>query len=365
MDLGGRDYYSRDFYFSCIVTMGLPYQPILWNKNKKIYDKFLGTGVIVCLLCFVGFQWLLYPDITTETIIIRATATTAILLLHLILMIGPLTRIDKRYLPLLYNRRHMGVTMFLLAFVHGLFSIMQFHAKGDVHALVSVFTSNQNYMAVSAFPFQILGFFALIILLLMAATSHDFWLKNLSPRIWKSLHMLVYVAYLLTFAHVALGTLQYEDHPVYWILLIAGFLTICSLHLTVGWQEWKKLRSQKIGLATAGYYPVVSVHEIGEHEANVFFIKDQNIAIFKYDGKVAAVSNICTHLMGPLGEGKIVDGCITCPWHGYQYLPESGQSTSPFHADLPMYRVKVIEDQVWVNPIPLTAGTFAEPAQTN
>jgi hypothetical protein len=25
-----------------------------------------------------------------------------------------------------------------------------------------------------------------------------------------------------------------------------------------------------------------------------------------------------------LGEGKIVDGCITCPWHGYQYRPADG-----------------------------------------
>jgi hypothetical protein len=26
--------------------------------------------------------------------------------------------------------------------------------------------------------------------------------------------------------------------------------------------------------------------------------------------------------IGPLGEGKIIDGCVTCPWHGYQYLPD-------------------------------------------
>mgnify|MGYP003753304843 CR=1 FL=1 len=40
--------------------------------------------------------------------------------------------------------------------------------------------------------------------------------------------------------------------------------------------------------------------------------------------------NVCKHQMGPLGEGKIIDGCITCPWHGYQYLPANGQSPPPF-----------------------------------
>src|SRR5207244_11429254 len=57
---------------------------------------------------------------------------------------------------------------------------------------------------------RVLGFFALIILLLMAATSHDFWLSTLSPRIWKSIHMLVYVAYALVIMHVMLGAIQLE-----------------------------------------------------------------------------------------------------------------------------------------------------------
>ena len=42
----------------------------------------------------------------------------------------------------------------------------------------------------------------------MAATSHDFWLHNLSPYVWKSLHMGVYVAYGLLVLHVLLGVVQ-------------------------------------------------------------------------------------------------------------------------------------------------------------
>lgn len=39
----------------------------------------------------------------------------------------------------------------------------------------------------------------------MAATSHDFWLKNLTAPVWKRLHMLVYAAYALLLAHLLLG----------------------------------------------------------------------------------------------------------------------------------------------------------------
>src|SRR5204862_1578971 len=94
------------------------------------------------------------------------------------------------------------------------FGLIQFHALGNVNLLVSLFISNPRYGSVANFPFQALGFFALIILFLMAATSHDFWLRNLSAPIWKRLHMLVYLAYALLVAHVTLGALQSETSPV-------------------------------------------------------------------------------------------------------------------------------------------------------
>ena len=278
-------------------------------------------------------------------------------------MIGPLARLDIRFLPLLYNRRHLGVSMFLIALIHGVFSIVQFHALGDINPIVSVFTSNQNYQTISEFPFQILGFFALIILFLMAATSHDFWLKNLNPKVWKALHMGVYIAYGLLITHVALGALQYENSPRYWMILIIGFIAIASLHIIAGIKETKRLKELDNILVEEGFYEIASVEEIVENRAKTIFIEDQNIAVFKYDGKVSAVHNVCKHQMGPLGEGKIVDGCITCPWHGYQYLPENGQSPPPFKEKLSTYEVKIIKGKIWINPSPKPEGTFVEPAK--
>ena len=60
----------------------------------------------------------------------------------------------------------------------------------------------------------------------MAITSHDFWLHNLSPRIWKTLHMFVYLAYLLIIMHVMLGVIQYETNPVFVLILFIGAITL-------------------------------------------------------------------------------------------------------------------------------------------
>ena len=39
-------------------------------------------------------------------------------------------------------------------------------------------------------------------------------------------------------------------------------------------------------------------------------------------GKAHCISNICTHRGGSLGDGKLVDDCVQCPYHGWKF---SGQ----------------------------------------
>src|SRR6266536_5992790 len=171
--------------------MSVQYVAISWNRQKKLYDLALVSLLVLYLAVFIGVGAWRNPSATAETLVIRALGTAAFLLLNVVLCIGPLCRLDRRFLPLLYNRRHLGVTTFLLGLAHGGFALFQFHALGNVNPLVSLFISNPRYGNVGDFPFQALGFFALVILFLMAATSHDFWLRNLSAPVWKRLHMMV------------------------------------------------------------------------------------------------------------------------------------------------------------------------------
>jgi nitrite reductase/ring-hydroxylating ferredoxin subunit/DMSO/TMAO reductase YedYZ heme-binding membrane subunit len=336
--------------------MSAGYTAIGWNRQKKLYDWFIFGFCVLYLITFVFVTAFVNPDYTFETVLIRSTSTLAILLLHVILSIGPLARINKKFLPLLYNRRHLGVTMFCLAAVHGIFSIIQFHSLGNVNPFVSLFTSNTNFFSLSGFPFQTLGFFALIIFFLMAITSHDFWLHNLSPKVWKTLHMFVYLAYLLIVMHVMLGVIQYETHPVFVLLVSAGALWLVSLHLIAGRREVKK-DNKKFDLVKEGFVNVCGSGEFEEGRAKIFCIDKERIAVYKHENKLYAIHNVCKHQGGPLGEGKILDGCITCPWHGYQYLPHNGQSPPPFTEKVSTYDVKVYEGKVWLNPKSFAEGT--------
>lgn len=339
--------------------MAVSYKAILWNRQKRIYDWILLWSILLYIILFVVFQLLFHPEITPETMIIRATGTLGFFMLHIILMIGPLSRLSTRFLPLLYNRRHFGVSMFLIALVHSIFNIIQFHVLGDVHPILSVFVSNTDYFSLAQFPFHTLGFIALIILFLMAATSHDFWLNMLSPFVWKSLHMLVYVAYVLLVLHVMLGVIQRESAPLNIFILGMGVLLVTGVHIASGIKGIvRRTSEEKDG---EGYYLFCSLDDIPEDRAKVGIINGENIAVFKYQDKLSAINNVCKHQNGPLGEGKIIDGCVTCPWHGYQYRPEDGASPPPFKEKVSTYDLKLIHKQVWVNPVPFEPGTYREP----
>ena len=42
-----------------------------------------------------------------------------------------------------------------------------------------------------------------------------------------------------------------------------------------------------------------------------------------------------------MAEGRFVAGCLTCPWHGYQYRMEDGCSPPPFTEKIPTFKVRV------------------------
>ena len=350
--------------------MGVEYKTVQWNQQKKIYDFVLVGGVAAYLATFGVATEMLFPRVTDEIMIIRAFGTAAFVLLHIILCIGPLCRLNPKFLPLLYNRRHAGVTLFVLALAHAGMVVATYHAGSDTNPILSIFVSSPLNGSVSGVPFQPFGFFALVILFLMAATSHDFWLANLSAPVWKSLHMMVYVAYALLVLHVTFGVLQGEASRLYVVATALGLATVLGLHITAARKEIaldkdsekSEIGNRKSEIETEGFIDACAVADIPENRARIVCLSGERVAIFKYDGKISAVSNVCQHQNGPLGEGKIVFGCITCPWHGYQYVPETGASPPPFVEKVPTFNVRVKNGRVFVHPKPNPAGTKAEPA---
>ena len=342
--------------------MSHDYKAVQWTPFKRRFDLWMLAGVIAFLVVFVGVSALTQPDgesFTPVQIIIRAMGTLAFLMLTFILCIGPLARLSNRFKPFLYNRRHLGVMTFFIALVHAALVVLWYHGFSEVNPLVSLLISNPRYESLAGFPFESLGLVALIILFLMAATSHDFWNANLGPGVWKALHMGVYFAYALLVAHIALGAIQSEKHPIYVSLLCAGSGTVMALHILTGLASLRPANRSE----HEGWLTVASVADMEDARATIIRPKQgEAIAVFRSGNSIFAVSNVCRHQGGPLGEGKIVDGCITCPWHGFQYRMEDGTSPEPYSEKIATYATKIIGGVAYVNPAPNPPGTPQSPS---
>jgi DMSO/TMAO reductase YedYZ heme-binding membrane subunit len=72
-----------------------------------------------------------------------------------------------------------------------------------------------------------------------------FFLGNLSAKVWKRLHMMIYFAYAQIIAHVFLGAFQQETSLftigiiIIIIIIIIDFITVPSLHLITAFKERK------------------------------------------------------------------------------------------------------------------------------
>ncbi|MEL6858836.1 MAG: Rieske 2Fe-2S domain-containing protein [Pseudomonadota bacterium] len=342
--------------------MSHDYKAVQWTPFKKRFDLWLLAGVALYLIGFIVISYMSQPEGESPMppqVLLRATGTLAFLLLTFILCIGPLARMTDRFKPFLYNRRHLGVTTFLIALIHAGLVVLWYHGFSETNPLVSLFISNPRYDSLNGFPFEVLGVAAFLIMFLMAATSHDFWNANLGPGVWKTLHMGVYLAYGLLVVHIALGALQFNKSPIYVALLAASAVTVTGLHILSGLAIFRPADRT----ANEGWLKVAAIDEMEDKRAKIIRpVEGEAIAVFRHGDKISAVSNVCRHQGGPLGEGKIVDGCITCPWHGFQYRMEDGQSPPPFTEKIATYATRIQDGVVYVNPAPKAPGTAQTPS---
>lgn len=340
--------------------MSAGFQAVQWNAAKYRYDAILLAAVTAYIVGFYLIGAALKPPKNAPEWIdlrLRAFGTCAFLMLTVILCIGPLARLNPKFLPLLYNRRHLGVLFFLVACVHAISMLQWFAVQDALPSLAEELTAWENYFRFIGFPYKTLGIAALAIFFVMAATSHDYWLAFFRPPVWKALHMLVYVAYSLIVAHVALGIMQRDHTPLIPFMLGVSVAVVTGLHTIAGWRERASVRD----IASAGGWLTVGAPDtIPDKRAKIVSAPGgERIAIFRDGNQIGAITNLCAHQNGPLGEGCIIGGLVTCPWHGYQYRLADGCAPPPFTEKLATYRVRLRGGVLEVHPDPLPPGTPA------
>ncbi len=79
------------------------------------------------------------------------------------------------------------------------------------------------------------------------------------------------------------------------------------------------------------------------------------VALVRKDGGFSAISGVCNHVGGPLGEGALDGDFVVCPWHGWKFHCVTGEGEPGFAEDrVPRHDVRVDGGRVLVAAEPAT-----------
>jgi NAD(P)H-dependent nitrite reductase small subunit len=101
-----------------------------------------------------------------------------------------------------------------------------------------------------------------------------------------------------------------------------------------------------------GFYRICKLGELTEKIGKKFFINETEIAVFKINGKVYAVNNICPHKQSAIiYDGFVEDETVTCPSHGWIFDLKTGRMANGSKG-LDSYETKVENEIVYAKVIP-------------
>ena len=172
-----------------------------WSRTlKRHFIVLLLTGALIALFAQVHGQW--SPMHRWN----RTFGDASLVLVALCFAIGPLSRFYRRAVRWIPYRREMGIYAFILALVHAIiilvgwvqFDLMRL-AGFEFHPQLQEYVMLQQGFGLS----NAIGLVALVLALLLAATSSDYALRKLGASGWKFVQMGVLPLWWLTIAHVA------------------------------------------------------------------------------------------------------------------------------------------------------------------
>ena len=102
---------------------------------------------------------------------------------------------------------------------------------------------------------------------------------------------------------------------------------------------------------------VLDEKDLPANSSRLVYIDGKPLVLFKFNGKITALGNVCLHKGGPLHEGKVEikyggDYYVTCPWHGWEYSLTTGKAPHGYDDQQAVYDVIIKDGKILVSSKP-------------
>lgn len=222
------------------------------HLNSRFY--ILAAAVLVSLLAACALRLMIAEDRLFGIRVQEVFGLLSVVLVYIAILLTPLSKLFDKTRPwlsrLLFARRAIGVSAAYFALLHTLIALFgQLGGPGGLALLPGLFLSA-----------VVMGIVALVILLLMAATSFDAVIKVMTFRRWKWLHRFVYLAGGLIIVHIWLIGSHARQPWIAWAAFAAIAVLLALESLRLGREvaaKWQLPQSEAWSTATALFIVMV------------------------------------------------------------------------------------------------------------
>ncbi len=102
------------------------------------------------------------------------------------------------------------------------------------------------------------------------------------------------------------------------------------------------------GSEACDFVTVARVDDLPLSRGRQVVVNDRWLALFNIDGVYHAIDATCLHRGGPLADGALTRGIVTCPWHGWQYDVTTGTLVQDPSVGVTRHETRVVGDEVQV-----------------
>ena len=102
-------------------------------------------------------------------------------------------------------------------------------------------------------------------------------------------------------------------------------------------------------MAEATWEDLGPIERFAGSDVSEVLIGRTKIAITYRNGEFGALSGVCNHVGGPLGQGRLDGEYVVCPWHNWKFHCRTGKGEPGFEEDcVPAYEVRVKDGRLWL-----------------
>ena len=98
--------------------------------------------------------------------------------------------------------------------------------------------------------------------------------------------------------------------------------------------------------------PVLADSELADGQHRKADVGGAPVLLYRTAGTVYALASTCTHMGGPLQDGTISNGSVTCPWHGSTFRFADGSIVrGPASTPEPRYQTRIQNGRIEVHAL--------------